>query len=94
MVASRNLGVRDYFADPAMKDADEGRTLEWRMNLTEPDGHLFAVGDTDRDTVGAEELIEERKTAERTHICLGGPDHHRAWTAGNDPGDPYELFHS
>ena len=84
MVASRNLGVRDYFADPAFTDAMR-RTLEWRMNLTEPDGRIFAVGDSDRDTVGAEYLIEGGTTSQRADVCLGGPDHYRASAAGIDP---------
>src|SRR5580658_2684141 len=71
MVASRNLGVRDYFADPAFTDAMR-RTLQWRMNLTEPDGHIFAVGDSDRDTVGAEILIEGGKLLnEPTSVWVG-----------------------
>jgi len=57
MVASRNLGVRDYFSDPAVADAMR-RTLAWRMNLTEPDGRSFAVGDGEHDPLGATYLIQ------------------------------------
>ena len=91
MVASRNLEVRDYFADPAFTDAMR-RTLEWRMNLTEPDGHIFAVGDTDRDTVGAEELIEGGKLLkEPTFVWVGRTIIERG-RPGMIPDDPYELF--
>jgi hypothetical protein len=91
MVASRNLGVRDYFADPAFTDAMR-RTLEWRMNLTEPDGHIFAVGDTDRDTVGAEILIEGGKLLnEPAFVWVGRSEIERA-RPGLIPDDPYELF--
>lgn len=92
MVASRNLGVRDYFADPAMTDAMR-RTLKWRMNLTEPDGHVFAVGDSDRDTVGAEELIEGGKLLhEPAFVWVGRTTIERA-RPGLIPDDPYELFY-
>jgi len=60
MQASRNLGVRDYFSDPAVADAMR-RTLAWRMDLTEPDGLSMCVGDSHRETLGAELLIEGGK---------------------------------
>ena len=91
LVASRNLGVRDYFADPAFTDAMR-RTLMWRMNLTEPDGRVFAVGDTDRDTVGAEDLIEGGKLLnEPTFVWVGRTIIERG-RPGMIPDDPYELF--
>jgi len=92
MVASRNLGVRDYFSDPAVSDAMR-RTLRWRMNLTEPDGHLVAIGDTDRDTVGAEDLLEGGKTLnEPTFVWVARTIIERA-RPGMIPDEPYDLFH-
>lgn len=92
MVASRNLGVRDYFSDPAMTDAMR-RTLDWRMNLTEPDGRVFAVGDTDRDTVGAEILIEGGKLLNEPMFVWVGRTTIERGRPGLIPSDPYELFH-
>jgi len=92
MVASRNLGVRDYFSDPAMTDAMR-RTLEWRMNLTEPDGRLFAVGDSDRDTVGAELLIEGGKLLNEPTFVWAGRTIIERGRLGLVPDDPYELVH-
>jgi len=60
MVASRNLGVRDYINDPAFATAMH-YSLDWRKNATAPDGRSFAVGDSDRDTLGAE-LLEQAGT--------------------------------
>jgi hypothetical protein len=92
MVAIRNLGVRDYFADPAFTDAMR-RTLEWRMNLTEPDGRIFAVGDSDRDTVGAEILIEGGKLLNQPAFVWVGRTIIERARPGMIPDDPYELFH-
>lgn len=92
MVASRNLGVRDYFADPAVADAMR-RTLAWRMNLTAPDGRTFAVGDTDRDTLGAEYLIQAGKLlGEPTFVWTGQSIIKRA--RPDMIADPYDLFYN
>ena len=92
MVASRNLGVRDFFADPAVADAMR-RTLAWRMNLTAPDGRSFAVGDSDRDTVGAEYLIQGGKILNEPSFVWTGQSILRNARPGMVPGEPYDLFY-
>jgi len=91
MVASRNLGVRDYFSDPAMTDAMR-RTLTWRMNLTEPDGRGFAVGDSSHDTVGAEYLIEAGKILGQPEFVWTGRSIIERARPGMVPDEPYDLF--
>ena len=48
-VVSKNLGVADYLAIPGIADRLHD-TLHWRLNLTAPDGRVFAVGDSNRDS--------------------------------------------
>ncbi|MES2390176.1 MAG: heparinase II/III family protein [Acidobacteriota bacterium] len=47
-IVNKNLGVADYLAIPAISDRLHD-TLHWRLHLTTPDGHVFAVGDADRN---------------------------------------------
>ena len=73
MKASRHLGVRDYFSDPAVSDALR-RTLAWRMNLTEPDGQAMNIGDAHRDATipGGRYLLEAaRELNEPTDHWVG-----------------------
>ena len=92
MIANRNLGVRDYFADPSVAEAMR-RTLLWRMNLTEPDGRSFAVGDSDRDTVGAEYLIQGGAILnDPACVWVGRAVVERART-DRIPAEPYDLFY-
>ena len=92
MVASRNLGVRDYFADPAVADAMR-RTLAWRMNLTEPDGRSFALGDSDRDTLGAEYLIQAGKLLGELAFVWTGQSIIKRARPDMVPEEPYDLFY-
>ena len=92
MVASKNFGVHDYFADPSVADAMR-RTLSWRMNLIEPDGNYFAVGDAHRSINGADYF-------EETGLILHDPQFTWAGRAMMErvnqallPADPYDLFH-
>jgi hypothetical protein len=91
MVASRNFGVRDYFADPSVADAMR-RTLAWRMDLTEPDGLSLAVGDAHRDMIGAESLIEAGKILNEPGAVWVGRSIIERARPGMIPGDPYDLF--
>jgi Heparinase II/III-like protein/Heparinase II/III N-terminus len=91
MKASRNLGYRDYFADPAIADAMD-RTLSWRRELTAPDGREFAVGDSDRETLGAEYLIEMGKTLNDPSSIKVGQEIIRRARPGMIPAEPYDLF--
>lgn len=93
MVASRNLGARDYFADPAVAGAMR-RTLAWRMNLTTPDGRCFAVGDSDRETLGAEYLIQGGKLLNEPAFVWTGQSIIRRARPDLIPGEPYDLFYS
>ena len=92
MVAERNLGLRDGFADPALADAMR-RTLSWRMNLTAPDGRSFAVGDSDRETLGAEYLIQGGKILNEPSFVWAGQSIIRRARPGMIPGEPYDLFY-
>ncbi len=56
LVVSKNLGVADYLAIPAIQDRLRD-TLHWRLDLTAPDGNVFAVGDSER-TGGAHDVME------------------------------------
>jgi len=92
MIASRNLGVRDYFSDPAITDAVR-RTLAWRMALTAPDGRNVAVGDSDRDSLGAEYLMQAGVELHEPEFVWAGRT--IAQRARNDwiPTEPYDLFY-
>lgn len=71
--ASKNLGVHDYFADPAVSDALR-RTFAWRMDFTEPDGLAMNVGDAHREstTSGGIFLMEAGKELnEPTDVWVG-----------------------
>jgi hypothetical protein len=50
-IVSKRLGVADYLAIPAIADRLRN-TLHWRLDMTAPDGHVFAVGDSDRGSSG------------------------------------------
>ncbi len=92
MIASRNLGVRDYFTDTAVVEAMR-RTLEWRMDLTEPDGRSFAVGDADRDTLGAEYLIQAGALLDEPRCVWVGRSIIERARPQMIPDDPYNLFY-
>ena len=92
MVASRNLGVRDYFADPAVADTMR-RTLAWRMDQMEPDGRSFAVGDSDRDAIGADYLEQGGGILREPVFVWAGRTALERTAGGLFPADPYELFH-
>lgn len=47
LIVSKNLGVADYLAIPAISDRLRS-SLHWRLDLTAPDGNVFAIGDSDR----------------------------------------------
>jgi len=47
LIVSKRLGVADYLATPAIADRLRN-TLHWRLDLSAPDGGVFAVGDADR----------------------------------------------
>ena len=47
LIVSKNLGVADYLAIPAIYDRLDS-SLHWRLDLTAPDGNVFAIGDSDR----------------------------------------------
>lgn len=47
LVVSKHLGVADYLAIPAIQDRLRD-TLHWRLDLTAPDGNVFAIGDSER----------------------------------------------
>ena len=47
LIVSKNLGVADYLAIPAIYDRLSS-SLHWRLDLTAPDGNVFAIGDSDR----------------------------------------------
>lgn len=92
MLVSRNLGVHDYFADPAVADALR-RTLAWRMALTSPDGRTVAVGDSDRSSLGAEYLMQSGAVLnEPTFVWTGRTIAQRARDKGI-PSHPYYLFY-
>lgn len=57
LTVSRNLGVSDYLQVPAIADRLHA-TLRWRINLTAPDGHQFAIGDSDRTNDAGSYLME------------------------------------
>lgn len=47
LIVSKNLGVADYLSIPAIQDRLRD-TLHWRLDLTAPDGNVFAIGDSER----------------------------------------------
>lgn len=91
MEASRNLGIRNYFDDPAIADAMT-RTLSWRRELTAPDGRSVAIGDSDRNTLGAEYLIEAGKQLNDPLSIKTGQEIIRNGRSGMIPAEPYDLF--
>lgn len=46
-IVSKNLGVADYLAIPAIADRVRA-SLHWRLDMSAPDGLSWAVGDSDR----------------------------------------------
>jgi len=92
MVASRNLGVHDYFADPAVADAMR-RTLSWRMNLMAPDGRSVAVGDAGRNGDGADYLEEGGALLHDPNLVWAGRAFMERSRQALIPADPYDLFH-
>lgn len=91
MIAARNRGQRDLLADPAIAEAMR-RTLAWRMDLTSPDGRSVAVGDGDRDGLGAEYLLQGGRLFSQPSFTWTG----RAIIARTRPDlvsdDAYDLF--
>ena len=51
LIVSKNLGMADYLGIPAIQDRLRN-TLHWRLDLTAPDGNVFAVGDSERSGGG------------------------------------------
>ena len=90
---SKNLGVSDYLAMPAIEDRVRS-TLHWRLDLTAPDGNQFAVGDSDRSN-GAHsmletggELLSDPEILWGAQMMFGRAKH---WTL--DDVDPLMLAH-
>lgn len=54
-LVSKNLGVADYLAIPAIYDR-VSKSLHWRLDLTAPDGNVFAIGDSER-TGGGHSIV-------------------------------------
>jgi len=92
MEASQNRGHLNYFNDPAIADAMD-RTLAWRRELTAPDSRTFAVGDSERDTLGAEYLIDAGKRLNDPESVWLGQDIIKKTRADLIPGEPYDLFY-
>ncbi|MEO6828510.1 MAG: heparinase II/III family protein, partial [Acidobacteriaceae bacterium] len=55
IILSRNLGATDYTKIPAVADRLR-RTMRWRLDITAPDGGVFAFGDSDRNSAGGDYL--------------------------------------
>ena len=92
MVASKNFGVRDYFADPEIADAMR-RTLAWRMDLMAPDGRYVAVGDAHRSDNGADYLEETGHVLRDPVFSWAGRAFVERTRGAWIPEEPYELFH-
>ena len=92
MVASKNLGVRDYFANPEIADAMR-RTLTWRMDLTAPDGRFVAVGDGYRNDLGADYLQETSQLLQEPNFSWAGRTFVERVRGEWVPEEPYDLFH-
>ena len=92
MVASRNLGVHDYFADPSVVD-EMRRTLAWRMNLMAPDGRCVAVGDGHRVPDGAQYFEEAGLLLNEPVFTWAGRAFMERTSQALIPAEPYDLFH-
>ena len=92
MVASRNLGYRDYIDDPAYAEAMHN-SLNWRKNATAPDGKCFAVGDSDRDSLGAELLGQTGLIYKDPGFTWVSREIMKRTRGTFAPSDPYDLFH-
>jgi len=92
MVASKNLGVRDYFANPEIADAMR-RSLSWRMDLMAPDGMLVAVGDAHRNAEGADYFEETGSILKDPHFVWAGNAFMERARQALIPEDPYDLLH-
>ncbi len=92
MVASKNLGVRDYFANPEIADAMR-RTLTWRMDLMAPDGRYVAVGDAHRSGNGADYFEETGRILRDPAFTWAGRASVERARGAWVPEDPYELLH-
>ena len=92
MIASRNLGYRDYISDPAFAEVMKN-SFNWRKNATAPDGHLFAVGDSDRSTIGAELLGQAGEIYQDPGFTWVSREIMKRSRGGIVPGEPYDLFH-
>ncbi len=92
MVASKNFGVHDYFADPAIADAMR-RTVSWRMDLMAPDGMCVAVGDAHRVADGADYLEKTGSILRDANFVWAGHVFMERARQALIPADPYDLFH-
>lgn len=92
MVASKNLGVRDYFADPEIADAMR-RTLTWRMDLMAPDGLCVALGDAHRGAEGADYFEETGSILKDPNLVWAGHTLMERSRKALIPADPYDLLH-
>ena len=92
MVASKNLGVRDYFADPEIADAMR-RTLTWRMDLMAPDGLCVALGDAHRGAEGADYFEETGSILKDPNFVWAGHTMMERSRKALIPADPYDLLH-
>ena len=93
LIVSKRLGVADYLAIPAIADRLRN-TLHWRLDLTAPDGGVFAVGDADRiggahpvfHTGG--DLLNDPELLWAAHMIFERADHGTLFDA-----DPIVLAH-
>jgi hypothetical protein len=91
-IASKNLGYKDYLQDPSLCDALI-RTLNWRLNLTHPDGLDMALGDGFRESVGAEYLILGGRLLNQPSMVWVGRDIIRKSRPNFKPYEPYDAFY-
>lgn len=69
-VVSRNLGVADYLSIPAIADRLR-ETLHWRLDLTAPDGNVFAIGDSERTGGGHTMLFTGGRLLDDQEVLWG-----------------------